>query len=801
MSSIVQDFKYALRSLGKSPGFAAAAILTMALGIGANTAIFTIVNAVVLRPLPYPGADRLVMVWQDLTARGGPPDEWASPGNFVDWSERLDALDGVAAISGWRPTLTGAFEPEPLVGEQVSHEYFGVLGVGLSMGRDFAAADDVPGAPRVAVIGDDLWRRRFAASPSVVGQIVTLAGEPHEIVGVLPPGVRPIVAGDAEIWRPLRLNRTNPARGAVVLRVVARLADGATLPAAQAAATDLASRLEQEHPEFNEKTGFKLQPLHERVTGEIRPALLALLGAVAFVLLIACANIANLLLARASHRARELAVRAAIGAGRGRIVRQLVTESLALSALGGVAGLVAGAWAVDALVALAPSNAPRLGEVALDRSVLLFTAVITVAAGILFGLAPAVQHARPDASHLLKEGGRGMAGSGGRKFRQALVAIEVALALVLLSGGALLIQTFARLQSADLGFRTEGVLTGTVVPPRASYDTPERMVVLYDRLLERAQAIPGVRQAALSSVLPLSQGDSDMSFEIIGRPAPQLPSDTPVTWYRLVSAGYFDAIGMRLVRGRGFADREAAFSIVVNETFVRRYFADEDPLGRQVRFGPPDRPAFAIVGVVADVKARGAREDVRVETFIPNWQMPEGGTNIVLVGSNPAGLAAPLRQAVMSVDPNLPVIGMQTMAEALGESVSQPRFLAALSGGFALVALGLAAIGIYGVMAYAVQQRTGEIGVRMALGASRADVFRQVVGDGMKIVTAGVVAGMAGALVTGRWLTGLLFGVTPADPAVLGGMAAVLVAVAVAASALPARRAARVDPVTAMREE
>jgi putative ABC transport system permease protein len=801
MSSIMQDLSYALRSLGRSPGFAAAAILTMALGIGANTAIFTIVNAVVLRPLPYPGADRLVMVWQDLTARGGPADEWATPGNFADWVEQLEALDGVAAISGWLPTLTGAFEPESLVGEQVSHEYFGVVGVRLSMGRDFGPGDDVPGAARVAVIGDDLWRRRFAASASAVGQIVTLAGEPHEIVGVLPPGVRPIVAGRAEIWRPLRLNRANPARGAVVLRVVARLADGVTLPAAQAAATDLARRIEQQHPEFNERTGFALQPLHERVTGEIRPALLALAGAVAFVLLIACANIANLLLARASHRARELAVRAAMGAGRGRIVRQLVTESLVLAALGGVAGLVVGAWAVDALVALAPSNAPRLGEVALDRSVLLFTAVITVAAGILFGLAPAVQHARPDTSHLLKEGGRGMAGSGGSRFRQALVAAEVALALVLLTGGALLIQTFARLQSADLGFRTEGVLTGTVVPPRASYETGERMTALYDRILERAQSIPGVRQAAISSVLPLSPGDSDMSFQIVGRPAPQLPSDTPVTWYRLVSAGYFDAIGMRLVGGRSFEDREAARSVVVNESFVRRYFADEDPLGRQVRFGPPDRPAFTIVGVVADVKARGAREDARVETFIPYWQQPEGGTNIVLVGSNPAGLAAPLRQAVTSVDPNLPVIGMQTMDEALGESVSQPRFLAALSGGFAILALGLAAIGIYGVMAYAVAQRTGEIGVRMALGANRADVFRLVVGDGLKIAAAGVVAGVAGALITGRWLTSMLFGVTPADPVALVGTVVVLATVAVAASALPAWRAARVDPMAAVRDE
>jgi putative ABC transport system permease protein len=801
MSSLTQDLKYAVRSLRKSPGFSVAAILTMAIGIGANTAIFTIVNAVILRPLPYSDAGRLVMVWQDLTALGGPPDEWATPGNFVDWAQQLDALDGVAAIGGWRPALTGAFEPESLIGEQVSHEYFQVLRVRPAVGRDFAREDDAPGAARVAVIGDELWRRRFGASPSVVGQVVTLAGEPHEIVGVLPAGVRPIVADGAEVWRPLRLDRADPSRGAVVLRVVARLADGVTLAAAQAAASRLAARLEAAYPAFNERTGFALQPLHERVTGQVRPALLALAGAVVFVLLIACANIANLLLARASHRARELAVRAAIGAGRGRILRQLVTESLLLAALGGAAGLVAGTWAVNAFVAAGMSNTPRLDEVSLDRSVLLFTGLVTVVAGLLFGLAPAVLYARQDAAHLLRGGGRGMTGPGGRKFRQALVAAEVALALMLLAGGALLVQTFARLQSADLGFRTGDVLVGAVMPPRTPYDSAERLTALYDRLLERASSIPGVRQAALASVLPLDPVDNDMSFQIAGRPAPPLPSDTPVTWYRLVSAGYLDAIGMRHLRGRRFADRESAPSVIVNETFVRRYFAAEDPLGRQIRFGPPDRPAFTIVGVVADARARGARGDARAETFIPYWQMPEGAINIVLVGSNPSRFAAPLRQAVAAVDPNLPLAGVRTMAEALGASVSQPRFLAALSSGFALLALGLAAIGIYGVMAYAVAQRTGEIGVRMALGASRTDVFRLVVGDGMKLAAAGVVAGVAGALFTAQWLAAMLFGVAPSDPVALGGAAAVLVAVAAAASALPAWRATRVDPMMAVRQE
>jgi putative ABC transport system permease protein len=667
------------------------------------------------------------------------------------------------------------------------------------LGRDFAPEDDVPNARRVAIIGDDVWRRRFGASPAVVGQLAVLAGEPHEIIGVLPAGFRPIVAPEAEIWRPLRLNMANPARGAVVLRVVARLADGVTHAQAQAAATQLAARLETAYPEFNEKIGFNVEPLHERVTGQIRPGLLALAGAVAFVLLIACANIANLLMARASVRGRELAVRMALGAGRGRLVRQLLTESMVLSALGGLAGLVVGAWAVDVLLAMAPANAPRLGEVRLDATVFAFAGLMVVVTGVLFGLAPVAQYWRADVVNALKDGGRGSTGTGNRTLRRALITAEVALALVLLTGGALLIQTFNRLQAADLGFRTDGLLVAAVNPPRASYDTPEKTVALYDQLLEKASAIPGVRQAALATVLPLDDGDSDQSFLIEGRPAPTSQADALVTWYRLISAGYFDAIGMTLLRGRGFSPREPERSVVVNETFVRRYFPSEDPVGRQIRLGPGD--PFTIVGVVADARGRGAREETRVETFIPYWHMPEGGINVVLNGANPAGFTTTLRQAVASVDPNLPLVGVRTMSERLGESISQPRFLATLAGGFALLALGLATIGIYGVMAYAVSQRTTEIGVRMALGAKTSEVFRLVIADGLKLSAAGVLLGVGGAVLAARSLATLLFGVAPTDPVILGGTALVLVAVAVIASAVPAWRAMRVDPMVALRSE
>ena len=797
----MQDLRYAVRMLLKSPSFAIVAIVTLALGIGANTAIFTVVNALLIRPLPYGAADRLVMVWQDLRARGGPADEWATPGNYADWRRDTGIFDQVAVISGWRPTMTGGAEPEPVPGEQVSHEYFGVLGVAPALGRGFSPDDDVPNARRVAIIGQGLWTRRFGADPAAVGRIVTLSGEPHEIIGVLPDRFRPIISAKAEIWRPLRLNTASPNRGAVILRSVARLREGVTLAAAQSAATALAQRLEATHPEYNEKTGIYLTLLHDRVVGDIRPGLLALLGAVAFVLLIACANIANLLLSRGSARGREIGVRMALGAARGRIVRQLLTESLLLAVIGGALGVLLGVWAVDALVALAPSNAPRVDEVGLDATVFAFAAVLTLGTGVLFGFAPALQSSRGGVTHSLKDGGRGSAGASGHTLRRALIAAEIALALVLLTGGGLLLQTFVRLQSADLGFDPTNVLVGSVNPPRTAYDTAAKHLAFYDQVLEKASALPGVRKAALASVLPLS-GDSDMNFSIEGRPAPRSPSETPVTWYRLVSASYFETMGMPIGRGHSFAEREPTPSVVVNETMARTFFPGEDPIGRRVRFGGPEEPWFTIVGIAADAKVRGAREAARVETFIPYWQRTEPGMNIILKAeSRPAQLAAPLRQAVYSIDPNVPVAGVAPLSDLVNDSIDQPRFFATLAGAFAALALILAGIGIYGVMAYAVLQRTTEIGVRMALGATPSEVFRLVIGDGLRLAAIGIVVGGCASLLLAQWLTTLLFGVRPGDPVTLAATAGVLLFVSAFASFIPARRATRVDPMVALRAE
>ena len=802
LNEFLHDLRYAGRLLLKSRTFAAVAVLTLALGIGANTAIFTVVNALLFRPLPYRAPDRLVTVWQDLRARGGPPDEWGTPGNYADWRRETRLFEHVAVITGWRPTLSGGAEPEPLPGEQVSHEYFTVLGVAPAVGRTFRDQDDVPNAARVAIISDGLWKRRFGGASDAVGRPIVLNGEPHEIVGVLPPGFRPVIAASAEVWRPLRLNVVNPSRGAVILRSVARLAEGLSIERAQADASALARRLEAEHPQFNEKTGFLLIPLHERVVGDIRGGLLTLLGSVAFVLLIACANIANLLMARASSREREIAVRMALGAGRGRVIRQLLTESLLLAAIGGAAGIGVGVWAVDGLLALAPATAPRLNEVRFDRAVLLFAAALTIGTGVLFGLIPALQSSRNDVAKPLKDGARGATGASGHGVRRALITVEVALALMLLTGGGLLLQTFVKLQAADLGFDPRQALVGFVNPPRAGgYDTMAKHRVFYDQVLERASALPGVRRAALASVLPLS-GDSDTSFEIEGRPAPASQSQTPATWYRLISAGYFEVMGMRLLKGHAIAEREAAPSVIVNETFARTYFAGVDPIGHRVRFGGDDAPWFSIVGVVSNVKGRGARDAGRVEAFIPYWQMTEPGMNVILkTDSDPARLGAALRRAVAEIDRAVPVSGITTLETRVRDSIDQPRFVAVLAAAFAALALTLAAIGLYGVMAYAVAQRTTEIGVRMTLGASGSEVFRLVIGDGLRVTAAGILLGIAGSFVVGRLLTTMLFGVGPGDPRIFGGMALLLTLIAAMACTIPARRATRVDPMVALRAE
>ena len=791
--------RFALRLLRKSPAFTAAAVLTMALGIAANTSIFTVVHAVLLRPLPYTAPGEIVMVFQDMRARGGPATEWATPGNLADWRAQTDTFSSIASIRTLGLALTGLGESEVVPGEQVTQSYFDVLGVQPVKGRAFSPDECVPNAPRVIIVSHEFWRNRLGGAEDVLSLRLTLAGESHQIVGVMPEGFRPVISPMAAFWRPDRLNLTNPNRGAIVLRVVARLKPGVNIDQASASVTRLAGTLAQRYPESNTNVGFSVVPLHEQVVGNARPGMLMLTGAVALVLLITCVNIANLLLARASGRAREMAVRSALGAGRAQIIRQLLSESVVLAVAGGSVGVLLSVWGVKAFLALAPAGTPRLDEISLNPIALGFAVTLTLAAGLLFGLAPALQLARADHAPALKDGGRGSVGSSGHRIRRMLVVAEVATTAMLLVGGGLLLRSFVSMQQASLGFEPDRLLTGFVPVPAARVPKGEDAVALQDRLLEAARAIPGVTHAALTSIVPLGGADSDMDFAIEGvaPPAPGQPG--PVTWFRTVSAGYLDVMGMRMVKGRSFDGREAQPTVVISDSLARSYWSTSDPIGARVNLGSPDRPAvFTVVGVVAEPKQSGARGPSRGQMFIPYWhagQLFGGGTNLILKGDvPPESLSRPLADAVRAVDSGLPTTNVVPMTKLVARSVEEPKFLAVITGVFAVLTLLLAAVGVYGVMAYAVGERRQEIGVRLALGAARRDVFGLVYRDGMRLAAIGLLIGGLGAAFITPTLTTLLYGVTPYDPVTFAVSGAALLAAASLAVFIPARRATGIQP-------
>ncbi|HET7698782.1 MAG TPA: ABC transporter permease [Vicinamibacterales bacterium] len=800
LKGLLHDVRYALRLMLKTRGLTSVAVVTLALGIGANTAIFSVIDALLLRPLPYPDPERLVMVWQDLRPRGGPATEWTGPSQHFDWKAETAVFESLTSVRGWNASLSGGEYAEALPGEQTTYEYFDVLGGRPIFGRTFRNSDDIPNAPRVVVLSHRLWRQRFGADPAAIGRAVQINGERHEIIGVMPESFTPGLVSTAALWRPLRMNPVNPSRNSAVFRTIGRLKHGVTIEQARAGLAALAARLEQAHPESDSGKGINPVPLQEQRVGALRPALMMLLGAVGFVLLIACVNIANLLLSRASGRVRELAVRRALGADRRRIVRQLLTESVMLAAAGGALGLLVGVWGVSALKSIAPAGTPRIDEVGLDGTVLAFATALTLLTGLLFGSVPAWHAGREQFTSALKQGGRGQTGDGGNRARRALIVAELALALVLLVGGGLLIRTFLALQRADLGFNPRGVIAGFVLPPPAAYRTSAQRVAFYDAVRARTAALPGVTHAALSSVIPLG-GDSDTSFLIEGRPAPTRSADALVTWYRVVSANYFAAMEIPLRRGRLFADREPEPTVVVNETMAKQHWPGEDPIGRRIRLAD-DGPWFTIVGIVADVQVRGARGANVVETYVGYWHTPEAGTNVVLkTATEPAAMAEPLRRAIKEVDPNIAVAGLASLDSLIAESNASSRFYALLVAVFAFVALVLAAVGIYGVLSYAVSRRTQEIGVRLALGAREAQIFGLVVGESLKLAAAGLALGLAGAALVGRALERLLFGVRATDVLTFAATALLLVVVAAVASYVPARRAMRTDPIEALRAE
>jgi predicted permease len=805
---IWQDLRYGLRALRKRPGFTAVAVITLALGIGANTAIFSVVNTILLRPLPYKDPDRLVMVWEDATKHGYPRDTPAAA-NFVDWREQNKVFEGMAAVADQSFNLTGVGDPERLDGKRVSANLFGLLGVEPVLGRGFLPEEDAPGAGRVAVLSHGLWQRRFGADPAVVGRALDLNGQSYTVVGVMPPAFQ-FPSPDVQLWVPIAFTQQQAAsRGNHYLQVVARLKPGVGVEQAQAEMSTIASRLQQQYPEQNTDLGAAVVPLHEQVVGDIRPALLILLGAVGFVLLVACANVANLLLARAAARQKEIALRVALGASRARLVRQFLTESLLLAALGGVVGLLLALWGVNLLKAFVPDSISQVKAIAVDVKVLGFTLLVSLFTGFVFGLAPATQASNFNLSETLKEGGRDAISSGrGKRIRSALVVAEVAVSLVLLVGAGLLINSFLRLRSVEPGFRADNLLTMGVVLPAQKYPDHARRAAFYDELLRRVEAVPGVKSAAVTNWIPLvKQGDST-SITVEGRPAPE-PGKELIAVTRVVSPDYFKTMGIQLSRGRAFdASQDRADSpgaVVVSETAARRYWPGEDAVGKRLSIGNPENPDdwLTVVGVANDVRQFQLDADPKPQMYLTYAQagffVPR---NLVVSTSvEPLSVAVAVRNAVWGIDRDQPVSNVRTMEDVLSDSIARQRFSMLLLGIFAAVALLLAAVGLYGVMTYAVAQRTREIGVRMALGAQAGDVLKLVVAHGLKLALAGVALGLVAAFVLTRLMSSLLFGVSPTDPATLATISLVLVAVALLASYIPARRATKVDPLIALRYE
>ena len=813
METLLRDVRYGIRSLLKRPGFTAIAVITLALGIGANTAIFSVVNAVLLRPLPYADAERLFVPWG---SRGDMRNHTVvSYPDFVDWQAQTKMLEHVAAYNQSGTLLRkGDAEPELIVGAAVSADLFPLLNVTPILGRPFTRADDQPNAPAVMVLGYDLWQRRFNADPNIIGRQIKIGSTSASVLGVLPEGFRfPARATKTEFLRPLAhtLGDRTQRRSAYSLRVIARLKPDVTAAAAESEMRAIGTQLEQQYPDEGFRLGARLISLHEEVTWGSRTPLLVLLGAVGFVLLIACANVANLLLARAAARHREMAIRAALGAGRRRVVQQLLTESLLLSLVGGALGLLVAWWGVHLLLAASSLNVPGLRDVGLDTNVLAFTAVVSVLTGVVFGLAPALQASRADLQDALKEGGRNATGGAARnRVRALLVVVEVALSLVLLVGAGLLGKSFLLLSEVRPGFEPDHVLSTVLSLAKAKYPQPEQQQAGFAEIVRRAAAIPGVEAAAVINPLPLGGDSNANTFLISGRPALR-PEDKPISNHRTISPDYFRALKIPLSRGREFDERDNQHAppvIIVNETFARRFFSGTEALGQRIIIEGESGenavpPAREIIGIVGDVRHESLDTESGAEYYVPYTQAPEAVMSLVVRSSsdNPVGLAVSMREVIKQIDKDQYVGAIQPMTKLVADSVVRRRFNALLTSLFAIVALLLASVGIFGVLNYTVAQRTQEIGLRVALGAQTRDVLRLVLGQGLRLIIFGLALGLAASFALTRILAGMLFGVTPTDPVTFVGVSFLLATVALLACYIPARRATKVDPQVALRYE
>ncbi len=805
IETLFSDVRYALRSLLKRPGFTLTAVVALGLGIGANTAIFSVINGVLLRSLQYANPDRLVMVWERF-AQNPDHQNVVAPANFLDWQKRSRSFDKIAAVWDARLNFTGSGDPIEVPAQLVSAGFFPALGVQPVIGRWLTEDEDRPGATLVAVLSHRLWQERFGGNPAVVGQQVTISGRSYTITGVMPPGFH-FLNDQVQVWKPLALDPAVDQRktSGRFLRCVARLAPGVTLEQAQAELNVIARQLEQQYPTYNTGWSVSLVPIREQIVGDIRPILLVLLGAVAFVLLIACANVANLLLARAASRQRELALRAALGASRMRLIRQLLTESVLLALCGGIAGIALAYWGVELLIAFGPDSIPRLHEIGIDLRVLIFTFTISLLTGIAFGLVPAMQSSRADVNEALKEGSRGSTGTRSR-LRSAFVVAEVSLALVLLVGAGLMIRSFMRLHSVKTGFESDRVLTMRVQLPGAKYREDQQRVAFFKQAQERIATLPGVKAIGAINFLPLTGLASSTSFTIAGQPA-AAPGQEPGTEVRVISGAYFAAMGIPLVKGRTFDEHDGPGSrvLVVNETFARRFFPNEDAVGKRVviNWAPVGEPPVdEIIGVVGDIRETALERDPNPAIYWPLTREPYPFmTLIVRSAIDPMQLAASIQKEIRAIDPDQPVADVRTLDAVVAKSIARPRFDTLLLGVFAAVALVLASVGLYGVMNYSAAQRTHEIGIRMALGASRSDIMRLVLGNGMLLTLIGVAIGVLASIALTRVMQSLLFGVNATDLVTFTAVSLVLAAVALLATYIPARKATRVDPTVALRYE
>jgi predicted permease len=804
METLLQDVRYGARMLLKSPGFTLVAVITLALGIGATTTIFSLVNGYLLRQLPYPDSERLVLI-NEISAQRGPMGG-ISFANLLDWREQNQVFTGIAAWSNGSYTLTGDGDPEQIPGSSISYNAFEVLGVSPVLGRTFRPEEDRPEHGLVVILGHGLWERRFGAKPEIIGQTITINDRPRTVIGVMPPEFKfPEIS---ELWLPLALDGFRVRRTDYSLACVARLKPGVMLAQAQADMNSVARRIEEQNPVTNKAMGVSLIQMRARlVVATTRKVVLILFGAVVLVLLIACANVANLLLARASARQREIAIRAALGAGRWRIFRQLLTESFLLGAIGGAFGLALASWGIDLVLAAIPNELPFWMKFNIDNRVLGFTVGISLLTALVCGTAPALQASRVDLNETLKEGGRGAAGVNHHRLRRLLVIAEVALSLILLIGAGLLMREFLRMQGINPGFKPENLLTMRIGLPGSKYDKPEKRSTFFQELIARIEALPGVQEAGATSHLPL-RGTWWRNLWVEGIPVLSA-GQTPTINLNVITQGYFKAMGIPILMGRDFTDADMSDRLkvtIIDERLAREYWPDQSPLGKRIRISPPENeknePWSMIVGVVGNVKNESLSLTQNKSVYLLHAQFPLGGMGLaVRATANPESLVGAIREQVKEMDPNLPVTQVLTMTEVVSRSIYRSRLFAILFGVFAGIALLLASVGIYGVMSYSVAQRTHEIGIRLALGARRSDVSRLIVVQGMKLTVVGTVIGLAGGLALTRLIRSLLYEVSTTDPLTFGLVAALLGIVALLACYIPARRATKVDPLVALRCE